>query len=139
MSKISSPPLQMESLARCLGGCIFSSSRGGCMLLFEYTFWYILGQIQIWPMYQNLEKRVWLFTIISSPLKESLTLFQIGIFCYTVAYFVPFLIIKNRFTKINFKYFNGNCDYSSCLGWSILFSYAPAHKALAFWKNYHLS
>ena len=87
-------------------------------------------------MYQNLEKRVWLFTIISSPLKESLTLFQIGIFCYTVAYFVPFLIIKNRFTKINFKYFNGNCDYSSCPGWWILFSYAPPHKGLAFWKNY---
>ena len=87
-------------------------------------------------MYQNLEKRVWLFTIISSPLKESLTLFQIGIFCYTVAYFVPFLIIENRFTKINFKYFNGNCDYSSCPGWWILFLYAPPHKGLAFWKNY---
>ena len=30
-------------------------------------------------MYQNLEKRVWLFTIIFLPLKESLTLFQIAI------------------------------------------------------------
>ena len=86
------------------------------MLLFEYTFLYILGQIQIWSMYQNLEKRVWLFRIISSPLKESLPLFQVGIFSYTVAYFVPFLVIENRFTKINFKYFNGNFDNSSCPG-----------------------
>ena len=29
-------------------------------------------------MYQNLEKRVWLFTIIFLPLKESLTLFKYG-------------------------------------------------------------
>ena len=29
-------------------------------------------------------------------------------------YFVPFGVIENRFTKIKFKYFNGNCDYSSC-------------------------
>ena len=24
------------------------------------------------------------------------------------------LYIENRVTKINFKYFHGNCDYSSC-------------------------
>ena len=38
--------------------------------------------------------------------------------------------------KINFNYFNGYCDYPSCLGWSILFLYKPAHKGLAFSKNY---
>ena len=62
-------------------------------------------------------------------------------------FFATLLLISSHFellrielfTKINFKYFNGNCDYSSCLGWSILFLYAPAHKALAFWKNYLLS
>ena len=51
-------------------------------------------------------------------------------------YFVPFGIIKNRFTKIKFKYFNGNCNYSSWSGWWILYLYAPPHKVLAFWKNY---
>ena len=51
-------------------------------------------------------------------------------------YFVPFAIIQNRFTKIKFKYFNGNCDYSSWPGWWILFLYALPHKGLAFWKNY---
>ena len=57
-------------------------------------------------------------------------------FLLTFNYFVPFGVIENRFTKIKFKYFNGNCDYSSCPGWWILFSYAPPHKGLAFWKNY---
>ena len=50
-------------------------------------------------------------------------------------YFVPFRVIKNKFTKINFKYFNGNCGNSSCPGWWILFLYALPHKSLAFWKN----
>ena len=53
-------------------------------------------------------------------------------FCYTIAYFVLFWVIENRVTKINFKYINGNFDYSRCLDWSILFLYAPAHKALVF-------
>ena len=58
------------------------------------------------------------------------------VFLLTFNYFVPFGVIENRFTKINFKYFNGNCDYSSCPGWRILFLCAPPHKGLAFWKNY---
>ena len=59
-----------------------------------------------------------------------------GFFCYTIAYFVTFWVIENRVTNINFKYFNGNCDscYSSCLGWSILFLYEPAHNAWLFEK-----
>ena len=51
-------------------------------------------------------------------------------------YFVLFGVIENRVTKIKFKYFNGNCDYSSWPGWWILFLYALPHKGLAFWKNY---
>ena len=35
MSKIRSPSLQMESLTRCLGGDIFSCSRGSCMFFFN--------------------------------------------------------------------------------------------------------
>ena len=57
-------------------------------------------------------------------------------FLLTFNYFVPFGVIENRFTKINFKYFNGNCDYFSCPGWWILFLYPPPHKGLAFSKNY---
>ena len=54
--------------------------------------------------------------------------------CYD--YFVPFGVIENRFTKIKFKYFNGNWDYSIWPGWSILFFYALPHKGLDFCKNY---
>ena len=68
-------------------------------------------------MYHSLVTTTW-FLIIFLPLKKSLTLFQ------------------NGFTKIKFKYFNGNCDYSSWPGWWILFLYALPHKGLAFWKNY---
>ena len=57
-------------------------------------------------------------------------------FLITFNYFVPLGLIETRFTKINFRYFNGNRDYSSCPGWWILFLYTPPHKGLAFWKNY---
>ena len=85
-------------------------------------------------MYHSLETRI-CFLIIFLPLKESHSVPDIG-FLLTFNYFVPFRVIENRFTKINFKYFNGNCDYSSCPGWWILFLYRPPHKGLAFWKNY---
>ena len=68
-------------------------------------------------MYHSLVTTTW-FLIKFLPLKKSLTLFQ------------------NGFTKIKFKYFNGNCDYSSWPGWWILFLYALPDKGLAFWKNY---
>ena len=58
------------------------------------------------------------------------------LFLLTFNYFVSFGVIKNRFTKINFKYFNENSVYSSCPGWWILFLYAPLLKGLAFWKVY---
>ena len=66
-------------------------------------------------MYYSLETNIW-FLIIFLPLEEGLTLFQIWVFLLTFNYFVPFGVIKKRFTKINFKYFNGNCDNSSCSG-----------------------
>ena len=66
--------------------------------------------------------------------RESLSVPDMG-FLLTLNYFVPFGVIDNRFTKVNFKYFNGNCDNFSCPGWWILFLYAPPHKGLAFWKN----
>ena len=66
--------------------------------------------------------------------RESHSLPDMGLLL-TFNYFVPFGVVKSRFIKTNFKYFNGNYDYSSCPGWWILL-YAPPHKGLAFWKNY---
>ena len=57
-----------------------------------------------------------------------------GFFCYTFIYLAWFGVIKNRVTKVNSKYFNGNCDRFICLDWSILFLYAPVHKTLLFEK-----
>ena len=71
-------------------------------------------------MYHSLETKIW-FLIIFLLLKESLTLIRDMVFLLTFNYFVPFGVIENRFTKINFKYFNGNCDYSSCLGKALAF------------------
>ena len=42
MSKTPSPPLQMETSARCLGGRIFCCSKGHCIFFFQFPFWYIL-------------------------------------------------------------------------------------------------
>ena len=132
-------PLQMESWAQCLG-CIFSCSKGSCTFFFQYRFWIMLilnkvGIMLIWPLYHSLETRIWFLITFFTSQRESHSVPDMG-FLLTFNYFVPFGVIENRFTKINFKYFNGNCDYSSCPGWWILFLYAPPHKGLAFWKNY---
>ena len=84
-------------------------------------------------MYHSLETKIW-FLIIFLLLKESLTLIRDMVFLLTFNYFVPFGVIENRFTKINFKYFNGNGDYSSFPGWWILFLYAAPHNVWLFEK-----
>ena len=68
----------MESWTQCLGGCIFSCSRGDCIFFFQFPFWYF-GIVRIWPMYHSLEMRIW-FLIIFLHLKKSLTLFQMWVF-----------------------------------------------------------
>ena len=98
-----SPVVQMESWARCLGGRVFSCSRGTV-----YSFLVYFGIVQIWPMYHSLDKRDWFF-IFFLPLRKSLTLFQIWIFYYNFNCLVLLGVIKNRFTKVNSKYFNENC------------------------------
>ena len=78
----------------------------------EYSCLVYLGIVQIWPMYHSLDKKVWL-KIILLPLRKSLTLYEIWIFYYTFTYFVLFVVIKNRVTKVNSRYFNGNCAEAS--------------------------
>ena len=82
---------------------------------FIYSFLVYFGIVSIWPLYHSFDKRFW-FKIIFLPLKESLTLFQIWIFYYTFTYFFLFGVIENRVTKVNFKYFNGNCAEASLFG-----------------------
>ena len=42
MSKIPSPPFQVESWIRWLGRLIFCSSRGNFICFFQFPFWFIL-------------------------------------------------------------------------------------------------
>ena len=86
-------------------------------------------------MYHSLETRIdfWLNFRLSKRVSHCS---RYEFFLLNFNYFVPFGFIKNRFTKLIFKYFNRNCDYSSCAGSWILFLYEPLHKSLAFWKNY---
>ena len=132
--KIPSRSFQMESWAHCLAGCIFSCSRGNYIFFFSISFlifWNIINLAYV----SQLGNEDLVSDYIFTSQRESHSLPDMG-FLLTFNYFVPFGVIENRFTKINFKYFNGNCDYSSCPGWWVLFLYAPPNKDLTFWKNY---
>ena len=131
MSKILGPTLQMESWARFLGGCIFPCSRGNCIFFSNFHF-DMFWNCRNLAMYQSFKKRIWFKIIFLQALFYS----RYIIFCDTITFFAPFEVIENRFIKINFKYFNRNCDYFSCPGWSILFIYAPVNNGLGFWKNH---
>ena len=123
MSKIPGPPLQVESLARWLGGCIFSCSRGNFISVYSFfniLFWYFyvskFGEQGLLYDIFYLSKRVSLCS-------------RRGFFLYSFAYFVPFGVIENRVTKIKFKYFNQNCDNSSCPDCLFL----SCHKRVSEW------
>ena len=91
----------------------FPCSRGNCNILFNLIFDIFWNSINLAYVSQLREKDLVYDYLLT--LKESLTMFQIWIFCYAFTYFVPIGFIENRITKTSFKYFNENCDYSSCL------------------------
>ena len=83
-----------------------------------------LGIVYIWPV-----RRIW-FTIIFSPFKESLTQFQIWFFFVIFSLFLSQLELSIiELPKLTPNILMENCDHSIFPGWSILFLYAPAHKA----------
>ena len=84
----------MESWAHCLGGSIFSCSRGNWIFFFQFPFLIFWNCINLTYDYRRLETRIW-FLSIFLPLKESLTLFQIWFFLLTFNYFFPFGVIEN--------------------------------------------
>ena len=105
MSKIPSLPLQMESLARCLGGCIFPVPEEVVC-----SFFNILFDI-FWAKYKfGLCIKTWRRGFGCSRLclylsKRVSLISRWEFFCYSIAYFAPFWVIKNRVIKIDFKYF----------------------------------
>ena len=123
----------MESWAQCPRLDFFLFQRK-LYILFSISVLIFWNSINL-AYASQLGKEDLVSDYIFNSLRESHSVPNMG-FSITFNYFAPFGVIQNRFTKINFKYFNGNCDYSSCPGWWILFLYAPPHKGLDFWKNY---
>ena len=73
MSKKPILPFQMESWAKCQGGCIFFPfKRKSYIILVSFLIYFEI--VYIWLIYHSLDKSIW-FTIDFLPLKESLTLF----------------------------------------------------------------
>ena len=122
----------MESWAYCLGGSIFFLFQRKLHILFSISFLIFWNSINLAYVPQLGNKDLVSDYIFTSQI-ESHSIPDI-VFLLTFNYFVPFGTIRNRFTKINFKYLNGNCDYSSCSGWWILFLYVTSNKGLAFEK-----
>ena len=100
-------------------------------IIYSFSVYFVI--VQTWSVYDSLDKKVWLW-IMSLPVKESNSVPDMDFFCYTFTFFVRCGVIKNRATKVNSKYFNGNFDHFICPVWSILFLYAPDHQAWLFQK-----
>ena len=115
----------MDSWTHCLLGCIFSCSRGNCKLFFQFPFSIYWNSINF--AYALHLGNNYIFT----SQRESHSL-PYMVFFANLQLFVPFGVIEKRITKIIFKYFNENCDYSSCPGWCILCLYSSPRKA---WKG----
>ena len=123
----------MGSWAQCLRGCIFSCSEEIAYSFFNFLFdileKYKLGLcITVWKQRFGF----WLYFYLSKRVSLCSTY---GFFFANLQLFYPIWGYREQFYQINFKYFNGNCDCSSCPGSWILFLYVPPHKGLAFWKN----
>ena len=105
MSKIPSSLLQIESWARCLGGCIFFCSRGS---------------------------RIFFFNIFL-PFKESLIPDRY-FFIITLLILSRLELSRVKSLKLTASNLMENCEHFICPGLSIPFLYASIHKALHFEK-----
>ena len=118
----------MESWAQCPRLDFFLFQRK-LYILFSISFLIFWNSINV----SQLGKEDLVSDYIFNSLRESHSVPNMG-FSITFNYFAPFGVIQNRFTKINFRYFNGNCNCSSCPGWWILFLYVPPHETWLFEK-----
>ena len=109
MSKIPIPLIQMESWTRCVRGSFYLLAPEE--IVYSFLVYFVI--VQTWSIYHSLDKKVWLW-IMFLPLKESHSVPDMDFFCYTFTFFVRFGVIKNRATKVNSKYFNGNFDHFIC-------------------------
>ena len=126
----------MGSWARCLGGLIFSWSRGNCLFFFQFFSIYILDSI-----YLTFVPWFWSKDLVYGyffPLKESCILFQIWIFSLKLPYILSLFLLAELW-KCTPTVLMEHCDHAICLGLSILLLYAGLQKFIfkleAFWDN----
>ena len=109
----------------------FQFQRKFFNFLFDILEWYKFGLcITAWKQGFGF----WLCFYLS----KRVSLCSRHAFLLTFNYFVPFGVIENRFNKIHFKYFNRNCDNSSCPGSWILFYMLHPIKVWLFEKIFKL-
>ena len=120
---------ELTSLSRRLYFFLF---QGKLYILFSIPFMIFWNSINL-AYASQLGNEDFVSDYIFTSQRESHSVPDIN-FLLTFNYFVTIGVIENRFTKINFKNFNGNCEYSSCFAWWILFLNAPLYKGLAFEK-----
>ena len=90
----------MDSWAQCLGGCIFSCSRGNYIAnLLSISFLIFWNSINLAYLLQLGNKDLVSDHIFTSQ-RESHSVPDMG-FLLAFNYFVPFGVIENIFTKIN--------------------------------------
>ena len=91
----------MKSWAQCLGGCIFYCSEETVCSFFSFLFdiWenYKLGLcIRVWKQRFSF----WLYFYLSKRVSLCSIYVFFVFFLLTFSYFIPFGVIKNRFTKL---------------------------------------
>ena len=131
-SKVYSPPIQMESWAKCLQGCFYFSIPEKIIYSLNFLFDKFWNSINL-TYYHSLDQRIW-FTFIFLPLKI------VGLVPHLDFLLIPSLIlskleiwsIKIELSKLSSRISMENCDRSIFPGWSILFLYVPVHKAWSF-------
>ena len=101
MSKLPSPPFQMGSWARWLGGHMSCCSRGNCIFFFQFSFRYFVI-VFIWPMYHEYDERF--FSFLS---KRAASCSKYEFFSLNFHIFCLISVIVNRITNMYSKYFDG--------------------------------
>ena len=106
--------------------------------VFPSSFMINFRIVNIWPIYQSLDKRIW-FTVLFYHLKVGCTLFQILIFFAKLWLILSQLeLSRTKLPKCTPIILMENCDHTICHVSSILF-YMTQRVRLGFLKSLSLS
>ena len=103
MSKILSLPIQMESLARCLGGCVFPVPEEVVCSFFNILFDIFWAKYKFGLCIKTWRRGCGCVQLSFYLSKGASLCSRQGCFCYTIAYFVPFEVIPKLSSSIVIK------------------------------------